>query len=65
MAHEEESLPVAVPIYARNGRWIGGKPLRCYTQSGVVVIPPEPPVVIVCDAQRPAAVKGAPGVGAA
>jgi hypothetical protein len=29
------------------------------------VIPPEPPVVIPGDAERPAAVKGAPGVGAA
>jgi hypothetical protein len=65
MAHEEESLPGAVPIYARNGRWIGGKPLRCCTQSGLVVIPPEPPVVVASDAERPAAVKGAPGVGAA
>jgi len=43
VAHEEASLPVAVPDQARNGRWIAGKSSRRFTHSGVVIPPPEPP----------------------
>jgi hypothetical protein len=43
VAHEEASLPVAVPGKARTGRWIAGKSSRRFTHSGVVISPPEPP----------------------
>jgi len=65
VAHEEASLPVAVPFKARTGRWIAGKPWLRRTQSAVVVFPPEPPVVVATPAERPGAVKGAPAFGAA
>jgi len=65
VAHEEASLPVAVPLVARNGRWIAGKSSLCCTGLAVVVFQPEPPVAAGSPAERPAGVKGAPGFGAA
>jgi hypothetical protein len=59
------NLPGAVTGKARNGRWIAGKSSLYFTRSGVVVFPPEPPVVTVLPAERPADVKGAPAFGAA
>lgn len=64
VAHEEETLPVADPFQAGNGRWIANKSSLGCTPS-VVVFPPEPPVADILPAERPAAVKGAPALGAA
>ena len=65
VAHKEPGFPVAVPETARNGRWIASKSWLDPTQPGRMRIPPEPPVAIISAAERPAAVKGAPAVGAA
>jgi len=59
------NLPGAVTGKARTGRWIAGKSSLSFIRSGVVVFPPEPPVATILPAERPAAVKGAPALGAA
>src|ERR1700688_1786158 len=66
MAHREEHLRRAAPCR----RGTAGESLtnRCMTthyRGGGVFFPPEPPVAPAASAERPAAVKGAPGFGAA
>jgi hypothetical protein len=64
-AHREKNLRRAAP--QTRGTAGGSLTNRCVATNcqGVVIFPPEPPVASRLPAERPGAVKGAPGFGAA